>query len=106
MKNIPSSDTSSSGSGQEDDPRAKGLTTAAQNLGEGATLYLQSMKTLAIMFTILSVINFPLYFIYQSSTLKNNYGNLATVFKFFTIGNMGITDTICDWSQIDLYNME
>jgi hypothetical protein len=64
MKNIPSSDTSSSGSGQEDDPRAKGLTMAAQNLGEGATLYLQSMKTLAIMFTILSVINFPLYFIY------------------------------------------
>ena len=38
--------------------------------------------------------------------MKNNFGNLAITFKYFTIGNMGITDTICDWSQIDLYNME
>jgi hypothetical protein len=58
MKDLPDTDSS-------DDPikndTYKGLSEAAIYLGEGAVLYLQTMKTLAILFFILTVINIPLY---------------------------------------------
>jgi len=58
-----SSESSESG---EDDPRAKGLTPAAQHIGEGAILYLQTMKTFSVMFFVLSFINIPIYYAYYN----------------------------------------
>mmetsp|Transcript_4428 Transcript_4428/g.6506 ORF Transcript_4428/g.6506 Transcript_4428/m.6506 type:complete len:264 (+) Transcript_4428:2247-3038(+) len=100
MKDFPSSG-SSSGSEEEDDPRAKGLTVAAQNLGEGATLYLQSMKTFSIMFAVLTIINMPLYVMFQSTTDNNNFLSISQVFSYFTLGNVGVTDNSCGFSKIN-----
>ena len=61
LKDIMSSDSSES---DEEDPRAKGLTSAAKHIGEGAVLYLQTMKTFAAMFFTLSLINLPVYYAY------------------------------------------
>ena len=60
MKDLPDSDSS-------DDPLKndtyRGLSEASIYLGEGAVLYLQMMKTLAILFFLLILINLPLYFL-------------------------------------------
>lgn len=84
MIDLPDSGSSSS-EGDED----KGLTKASQALGDGASLYLQMMKTLAIMFLLLSLVNIPLYIIYHENTSGNNLGNMHDFFKYFTIGNLG-----------------
>lgn len=104
LSQYPSSDTS--GTSEEDNPNAQGLTLAAQTLSEGATMYLQSMKTFAIMFTVLSFINIPVFYIYQSSTKHNNLGSLEHAFKYYTIGNLGQTDNVCQHSDIDLDNLQ
>ena len=64
------------------------------------------MKTFAIMFFILSIINLPLYMMYQSSTTNNALSNLSAMWKYYTIGNIGNTDSSCDWSSINLINMD
>ena len=60
MIDLPDSGSSSS-EGDED----KGITKTSQALGDGATLYLQMMKTFSIMFFILSLINLPIFIIYE-----------------------------------------
>jgi len=72
LKDVPDSSTSSSGSDDGEDA-ANGLTVCATKLGDGATLYLQSMKTMMIMFFILSFINIPILLMYQSNTENNQY---------------------------------
>ena len=42
---------------------------------------------------------------YQSSTANNSY-NLNQLWKYYTIGNIGNTDSSCDWSSINLVNMD
>jgi len=63
------------------------------------------MKTFALMFFVLSIINLPLYLMYKSST-HNNLMNLNHMWKYFTIGNIGNSDSSCDWSNINLINMD
>jgi hypothetical protein len=54
----------------------KGLSNASIYLGEGAVLYLQTMKTLMILFGILSLINIPIFLMYANSTRNNDYTNM------------------------------
>ena len=49
------------------------------------------MKTLIVLFFILSIINFPLYISYQNSTVNNDM-SIKQMWKYFTIGNIGNTD--------------
>jgi hypothetical protein len=97
MKDLPDTDSS-------DDPikndTYKGLSEAAIYLGEGAVLYLQTIKTLAILFFILTVINIPLYSLLQSATRKNNFSNVLSALNYFTIGNLGIPFQFCSHSYI------
>ena len=53
MKDLPESNSSS----DDEDEGTKGLTQCSIALGEGATLYLQMMKTLTVMFIILTIIS-------------------------------------------------
>ena len=66
MKDMPESNSSS-----EESEGAGGLTQCSLALGEGATLYLQMMKTLAIMFVILTIMNIPLLCFYELNTTGN-----------------------------------
>ena len=60
MAGLPDSDSTQS----EEDKEMQGLTIAAVEIGDGAAMYLQSMKTLAIMFLCLTILNLPIYFAY------------------------------------------
>ena len=53
------------------------ISECSQALGDGATLYLQMMKTLAIMFFILSIMNIPLYVMYENNTDGNEILNIG-----------------------------
>ena len=79
---------SSSSCSSEDLTNNGGLDKCALSLGEGATLYLQTMKTLVIMFIILSIINIPLYVIYSGTTKRPNWTNIEDIFKLTTLGNL------------------
>lgn len=63
MQDVPSSGDDSEPNGPNDDNNDtfKGLTEESIYLGEGATLYLQKIKTFAILFFILIILNLPLY---------------------------------------------
>ena len=97
MADLPSSDSEDS----EKNDTYKGLSNASIYLGEGAIMYLQTMKTLAILFFILSILNIPIYLMYASSTIGNQYGNLDEIFKYFTVGNIEQTNTVCGHTTID-----
>lgn len=62
MKDMPDSDSDAS-----DEGPFQGLNDAAMFVGEGPILYLQIMKTFAIMFLALSFINIPVFWIYTAS---------------------------------------
>ena len=66
----------------------KGLSGASKYLGEGAVLYLQTMKTLTILFLILTVINIPVMVMYANATSGNEYEKANTVLNYLTIGNI------------------
>ena len=87
MADLPSSD--STDSQDEDEKQSKGLTQLSQSLGDGATLYLQMMKTIAIMMLLLTIMNIPIYILYEKSTINNDISNLSVLFKYFTLGNLG-----------------
>lgn len=72
MADMPESNSSSTSG---DDGALKGLTQCSISLGEGATLYLQMMKTISIMFLVLTVLNVPLFFFYELNTTGNQLGN-------------------------------
>ena len=91
-------DSSSDGSSEEGE--AGGINKCTVSLGEGATLYLQTMKTLCIMFVILSIINIPLYAIYSSTEKHPNWTNLSDIFKLTTLGNLGKPDLKCGYSDL------
>ena len=77
-----------------------GLTDASVNIGHGALLYLQTMKTLAIMFGILSLINLPVYLICARNTENNNLNEIGNLFVYWSVGNLGRPDFFCDNSEI------
>lgn len=98
MKDLPESNSSSD---DEGDNGTKGLTTCSIALGEGATLYLQMMKTLSIMFVILTIMNIPLFCFYELNTTGNQLGDFTKAFKYFTLGNLGQMDKRCSWSSFE-----
>ena len=57
-----------------------GLSPAACHLGRGAVLYIQMLKTLSVMFIVLSLVNVPIFLMYNSSTINNNYKDVAFAF--------------------------
>lgn len=71
MQDVPDSDSDS-----EANDTFKGLSTCAINLGEGAILYLQMMKTLSVLFLVLTIINLPVYMMYTSITPDNDYSDM------------------------------
>lgn len=99
MKDLPESNSSSNEN--DEDEGTKGLTKCSIALGEGATLYLQMMKTLTVMFVILTIINIPLFCFYELNTQGNELGNFQKVFKYFTLGNLGQMDKRCSWSTFE-----
>ena len=62
------------------------------------------MKTFALMFFVLSILNMPIYIIYASNTTGNNFTNLNVFFSYFTLGNLGRSNLICDYGNV-LSNM-
>ena len=78
---------------------AEPVERAPQALGDGATLYLQMMKTLTIMFFVLSIMNIPLYVMYENNTDGNEILNIGQLFKYFTIGNLGQLTKRCGWGD-------
>lgn len=93
LKDLP--DSPSDSSELEDEVGFGGLTAAGSHLGVGAILYLQTMKTFALLFFILTILNLPVYFIYSQTTARNDYSDLNTVFQYFTFGNLGGTNRAC-----------
>lgn len=94
LEEIPSlvkimEDSNDDESSEEDDKAAQGINVASRNLSESAFLYLQSLKTLVILFSVLTLVNLPVMYIYQSNTDNNNFGSITEVWKYFTIGNLG-----------------
>jgi hypothetical protein len=82
------------------------LSNASIYLGEGAVLYLQTMKTLAILFFILTIINLPVFAMYAGSTRNNDYSSMNQIFKYFTLGNIARTNKICGYSTLNDTNSD
>ena len=91
----PESDLSS-----DEEGSVNGLRKISFVLGEGAVLYLQIMKSLAVMFFILSVINIPVYLMYSSASTNNDYLNLDSGLRFFTVGNLAQRNSACGTTEI------
>ena len=94
-------DSGSSTSDEEDESGFGGLTAAGAHLGVGAILYLQTMKTMTVLFLVLTILNLPVYFLYSQTTLNNKYGNLDIAFQYFTYGNFGGKLKMCSSAEID-----
>ena len=60
MADLPDSNSSEDSDADENN----GITDVSLALGDGATLYLQMMKTFSIMFLILTILNIPIYVLY------------------------------------------
>lgn len=58
-------DSGSSTSEDEEECGFMGLTAAGAHLGVGAILYLQTMKTMTMLFFVLTILNLPVYFLYS-----------------------------------------
>ena len=61
MADLPDSNSSENSDSDENN----GITDVSLALGDGATLYLQMMKTFAIMFLILTILNIPIFVLYE-----------------------------------------
>ena len=59
------------------------------------------MKTLAIMFVILTILNIPLFCFYELNTTGNQLGDFTKAFKYFTLGNLGQMDKKCSWATFE-----
>ena len=93
MEYIPDSDSDS----EQDD--GEGLSEAAKNLGQGAVLYLQTMKILAIMFFILSVLNIPIYQLYSQGPEASD-DSAQRILTQWSFGNFGRKEKTCGWSDV------
>jgi len=68
LEDLPTSSSGTSSSSDVDANRSKGLTNCSLKIGLGASLYLQTMKTLMYLFLILSIINLPVIYMYSNNT--------------------------------------
>jgi hypothetical protein len=57
------------------------------------------MYTFTVMFFLLTVINLPIYILYESNTQANNLSDINTFFKYFTLGNLGQLTVFCGYSD-------
>ena len=97
MNDVPTSSDSSDS--HQDDEYWK-LPTSTRYLGQGSVLYLQTMKSLAILFFILSLINLPLYYLYYFNTKHLDGDDIQELFYYFSLGNMGFYNLICGRSYL------
>lgn len=82
---MPDSDSDAS----EEGP-FRGLSDAAMFIGEGPILYLQIMKSFAILFLALSVINAPVFWIYSAAAEKSTIDSILSYdWTALTIGTLG-----------------
>jgi hypothetical protein len=90
-------DSGSDSSEDEDTVGFGGLSAAGAHLGAGAALYLQTTKTLSMLFCILTIINVPLYLLYNNSTSNtiDDYMAIDRGFHFFGIGNLRGRSNYC-----------
>lgn len=93
IKDLP--DSGSETSSDEDPVGFGGLTGAGAHIGIGAALYLQTIKTMTILFLILTVLNIPIYMIYNSGTSNNDFHNIDKIWHYFGIGNLRGRTTYC-----------
>ena len=95
-------DVPDSGSDSENMDSFEGLSSAAIYVGEGAILYLQIVKTLGIMCVILSIINMPLFMVYQNAGQSGSINILSmnSVVEGFCLGNIGSIRKVCVNSHI------
>ena len=85
MRDMPDSDSDVS----EEGP-FKGLNDAAMYIGEGPILFLQIMKTFSILFTVLSLINAPIFWIYSAANETNAIDSiLLNDWYSLTAGTLG-----------------
>ena len=96
MKDVPDSASDS-----DANDTFKGLSNTAIYIGEGALLYLQIIKSLTILFLILSIINIPIYAALSNYTYMNDYNSLNEFPKYFTVGNIGVDQTHCNHDQLN-----
>ena len=61
MADLPDSNSSEDSEEEENN----GISDCSLAFGDGATLYLQMMKTFTIMFLMLSILNIPIYVLYE-----------------------------------------
>lgn len=85
MNDVP---TSSDSSDTDLEDEYWKLPTSTRYLGQSSILYLQTMKSLAILFFILSLINLPLFYLYYSNTTHIDTEDIQELFYFFSMGNM------------------
>ena len=62
-------------------------------MGEGMSAHLQMVKTLAIMFFILSVLNVPVYMLYYENSEWT---------QGLTLGSLGETSYGCETAQLGI----
>ena len=92
MQDVPDGDNADS---------FQGLSKAALHVGEGAILYLQIIKTLAILCTLLTLINLPLLLMYSSTAgSRVNLFSLNSLFEHFSLGNAGYNAEMCQVSHL------
>lgn len=82
----------------EDEGGFGGLDAAGANIGNGAGLYLQMMKTFTFLFFVLSLINIPIYNLYQGVTRNNNYIDVGM--SYLTLGNLAETNPTCSYAKV------
>ena len=51
------------------------------------------------MFLMLSILNLPLFILYEGNTEGNQLSTIATFFKYFTLGNLGQYTRFCGFSD-------
>ena len=64
------------------------------------------MRTFAIMFLILSILNVPIYLIYQAPTDDNVYDSSMQFWSYFTLGNLARPNEECGYSDVREYLVE
>ena len=77
----------------EDEGGFGGLDAAGANIGNGAGLYLQMMKTLAFLFLFLTIINIPVYLTYYDAATNHNFSDMG--FSYLTLGTIGMPNSAC-----------
>lgn len=97
MSDVP---TSSDSSDTDTEDEYCKLPLSTRYLGQSSILYLQTMKSLAVLFFILSLINIPIYYLYYSNTLNISSEDIQELFYYFSMGNLAYKQLLCQSSYL------